>query len=132
MEYNAADIVGKTLFALTRVPIKRQPWDDSPIVTYAEPGQKIGIVYTYVGVKAGRSVLHWAFVDDNNVLYYTEHRQGYYNLQSLKNQGVLTKTEKAAQQALANQTMPERVVRTLTGGLIAYGVIRVLGRLITR
>jgi|GEM_PF-4516153 len=130
MNYSAADIIDKTLFARTRVPIKRQPWDNSPIVDYAEPGQKIGVVYTYLGIRSGRSVLYWGFIDDNNIMYYTEHRDGYYDLSNLRRQGVLTIDEKEREKERANLSMPERVVRTATKGLLMYGAIRLVARFI--
>ncbi len=130
MTYSAADIIDKTLFAATRVPIKRQPWDSAPVVSYAAPGQKIGVVYTYQGIRPGRSVLYWGFIDGNNIMYYTEHREGYYNLQSLRGQGLLTLEEKQQQEELAKLSLPERVVRTATRGLLLYGVIRLAARFI--
>ena len=130
MTYSAADIIDKTLFAKTRVPIKRQPWDAFPVVGYAEPGQKIGVVYTYLGIKAGRSVLYWGFIDENRIMYYTEHREGYYNVQSLRGQGLLTLEEKQRQEELAQLSLPEKVVRTATRGLLIYGALRIAAKLI--
>lgn len=130
MTYSAADIIDKTLFARTRVPIKRQPWDNSPIVGYAESGQKIGVVYTYLEIRSGRSVLYWGFIDDNNIMYYTEHREGYYDVSNLRGQGVLTLEEKRRQEEQANLSLPEKVVKTATRGLLIYGALRIAAKLI--
>lgn len=122
MNYSAADIVGKTLYAATRVPIKKLPTDSSAIIRYAVPGEPIGEVYSFLEPKTGRSVLHWSFVDPRtNVLYYTEHRTGYYDLNQLRSQGLQTIEEKQLAQLPFVQQIGKRALQ----GLFLYGAVRI-------
>ena len=94
MSYSAVDVVGKIMYALERVPVKLRPWDDEPIYSYIEPGTPIGQVYTWLEPRDDRSYMYWEFHDPAGLKFYTPHLPGLYNLGKLRNQGLLTITEK--------------------------------------
>jgi hypothetical protein len=127
MGYSAADIVGKTLFARTQVPYRYGAYDDSQIVGYFQPGQKIGVVDTWVGIKEGRSFLNWSFIGPTGTPYYVEHRGSYFDLDSLRAQGVLTQEEQAQAAADANMGPIERAAKAITGavtgGVLIYAIV---------
>lgn len=88
--YTALDIVGLSLYAKESVPIKYQPWDDTEVKRMVQPGNLVGTVTSFVEPRAGRSELYWEFEDAWGILYYAPHRPGLYNLQKLRDQGLLT------------------------------------------
>lgn len=96
--YSAGDIVNKTLVAKSRVPIYRLPYDGAELLGYVEPGQTVGMVYAWLAADpaAGRSLLWWQFAPayGGSAYYYAPHQEGLYNVNSLKEQGVMTTLEK--------------------------------------
>jgi hypothetical protein len=122
MGYSAADVIGKKLYAASRVPIQKLPFDNELVLRTAEPGELVGVVYTYFEPKAGRSVLYWGFKDQYGNNYYAAHRPEYYSTQKLREQGVLTVEEK---KALENQNPLAATVKNLfVGGLITWGIVQ--------
>ena len=63
MAYSPEDIVGKHLHAVSRVPIRKLPWDNAPEVGEFKKGDYVGQVYAFLVPKPGRSVLYWMFLD---------------------------------------------------------------------
>jgi len=98
-QIDPADIIGKTLFALTTVPVKMQPDDSAPVFRSYAPGQAVGIVDSYLLPKLGRNKnMVWIFKNASNVNYYAEHLPGRFDLNKVQTQGVKT-TEQKAQEA---------------------------------
>lgn len=116
MSYSAQDIVGKTLYAVRRIPVRRLPADDAPIVTYIVPGQPVGVVYSFLEPRAGRSTLYWQFKDSNGP-YYTPHQENFYDLDQLRAQGVLTLEEKKE----AEKPYVEQFGNKIANGLLLFG-----------
>lgn len=95
--YSASDIIGKTLIAKTKVNIYRNPTDNSELLGYVNAGQPVGVVYSYLEPSAiqNRSGFYWAF-NQNGIYYYSKQDPGLYDVSALKQQGVLTTSEKVA------------------------------------
>lgn len=85
--FNAAQIVGKTLYALNDVNITRSPYDGASAVFKVKQGQPIGVVFSYLSPTAGRSSLWWMFYDSNKKAYYVEHKPGLFSTSAIKDQG---------------------------------------------
>jgi len=85
--YNAAQIVGKTLYALQSVNLTRTPFDNAKSIYTVNKGQPLGIVDTYFMPIPGRSNLWWGFKDSKGNPYYVEHKQGLFDLKQIQAQG---------------------------------------------
>lgn len=125
MEFSVYDIYDKTLYAKTRVPIRALPQDSAPIIEWVEPGQIVGKVHTHYAPATDRKFIYWGFIAEDGSWYYAPHQSGLYNLSALREQGLLSIEEKVERE----KTTAERVTDTLVKGIIAYGVIRVAGRM---
>jgi hypothetical protein len=116
--FNAADIIGKTLVAKTQVPLLRLPNDDAPTVYTVSPGQSLGVVQSYLLPGTNRSNLYWQFKDQNNNFYYSEHKQGIYDIQELSDQGALTLQQQQAAATEASLTTGDKVFRLIKNALL--------------
>ena len=100
--FNAADIVNKTLIAQTKVPVYRYPYSGAEIIGYINPGNPVGVVYSYLSPDAAkeRDDLFWMFAPapGGASYYYTEQKPGYYSVSALKQQGVISTEEKIKQE----------------------------------
>jgi len=85
--FNAEDIVGKTLWAKTQVPLKRRPEDTGEIIYTVQPGKVVGVVDSFINPTSGRnSNLYWQFSDGTRY-FYAEHLVSRYDLAKLEVQG---------------------------------------------
>jgi hypothetical protein len=97
--YNPDDIIGKTIYAVKRVNgYNLADVNSNPIYTF-NPGAAVGVVFSYVSNPDG---LYWQF-RYNGKSYFVKHGQGLFNLTDLKNQGLQTEAEKAAEAAEAKK-----------------------------
>ena len=122
--FNASDIVGKTLFARTAVPLKRYAQASAPVVYTAKPGQAVGTVYSWV---MDGPTLYWQFIDEKGAPYYAEHRTGRFSVGALQQQGAQTLEDiKEAQQAADNPlgTTVERILKPVALAAAAYFIIK--------
>lgn len=101
MQYSADQIIGKTLQAVSPVPIRRAAMDSSPVVYTVPTGQPVGVVTSFLLPKLGRNSLYWEFKDSAGRYYYTPQAPKMYNVQSLENQGAITVKEATAAAAAA-------------------------------
>lgn len=85
--YSADQVIGKTLFAVANVPIKRQPSAAAPVVYTAAPGSSVGRVYSWV---MDGPTLYWQFLDANGKPYYAKHQTGIFSVDALQQQGAMT------------------------------------------
>lgn len=85
--YNAAQIVGRTLYALQDAKITRSPYDNAPAVYTVKRGQPLGVVYSYLEPTTGRASLWWMFYDNNKKAYYVEHKPGFFDTKAITAQG---------------------------------------------
>jgi hypothetical protein len=125
--YDVSQLVGKTLFAKLDVPI----YDAVPDV-YGWPAQKgtiragapVGVVYGWVDADPteNRPTLWWMF-ENGGQFYYAPHARGYYDLTTLRDQGVLTDEELQALEEEKNKEWWEKAL----GMILPAAVITVLG-----
>lgn len=94
MEYSADQIVDKTLIAAKEVAVKSEPFDAAPKVRTIAPGATVGMVYSWLEPRPGRSGLYWQFKDGNG-FYYVRHKAGLFDEQFLKDQFTQEEIEKA-------------------------------------
>jgi hypothetical protein len=116
--FNAADIIGKTLVAKSQVPLYRLPNDDAAIVYTVSPGQSLGIVQSFLLPGANRTNLYWQFKDQNNNFYYSEHKQGIYDVKELSDQGALTLQQQQAAAIEANLSTGDKIFRLIKNALL--------------
>lgn len=126
--YSADQIIGKTLIARRTVPITRQALIGAPTVYTVQPGGTVGVVYSYV--RRGPDIF-WMYYDENNQTYYTLHREGWYNVDALQDQGVLTVEEQQEQEQQQSMNPLEKLLAGLgkTGStvLMIVGVALAIG-----
>lgn len=136
-EFNAEQVIGKTLFArkdlpvwkLPRRPSKNQGGTIFKNVSISK-GSPAGIVYSYVGDNVTEP-LFWMFKTPNTnsgeigAYYYVEHKEGNFDVKSLRDQGVLTTKELTEQKANENKSTGDKITDALKKGgkylLIAAG-----------
>lgn len=116
--FNAADIIGKTLVAKSQVPLYRLPNDGAEVVYNVSPGQSLGIVESFLLPGTNRTNLYWQFKDQNNKFYYSEHKQGIYDVKELANQGALTLEQQQAAAIEANLTTSDKIFRLIKNTLL--------------
>ena len=92
--YSADQIIGKSLVAKKSVELKRLPQDSAPSIYTVKPGQTVGVVYSYLLPKEGRSTLYWQFIDANGRYFYAAHKEGIFDIDSIKTQGGKSTEEK--------------------------------------
>lgn len=124
--YSATDIIGRTLVARIETPVFNRPSYDptAQIITTARAGNVLGVVDSWVGGTAGKP-LNWQFRTPAGQFYYIQHDARKFDTNSLQEQGALTTQEKAEQEANANMSTGERIVKSLTkiGMFTAAGLI---------
>ncbi|AXH73871.1 MAG: hypothetical protein [Bacteriophage sp.] len=102
--YNAAQIVGKTLYALQDIKLTRSPMDGAAAIFTVKRGQPLGVVYSYLQPAAGRSSLWWMFYDNNKKAYYVEHKPGLFDINAIKDQGGKDTETVIKEQEAANES----------------------------
>lgn len=90
--YSAGEIIGKNLFAKKDVPLRRLPDLNSPVIYTVEPGQNVGVVYSYIRSKENNP-LFWQFKDNQGRFYYSPQAPGLYSEKVLRDQGAQTTKE---------------------------------------
>lgn len=110
-EYSADQVVDKTLIALADLPVYRDTVEVNPFGWIAA-GQPIGVVYSYLAPNPayGRSILWWQFKDPQGVYYYSPQRQGLYDLDALRQQGVISTKEQIEQERAKDNTWYENLI----------------------
>lgn len=130
--FNAADIIGKTLVAKTQVPLYRLPNDDAEIVYTVSPGQSLGVVQSFLLPGTNRTNLYWQFKDQNNNFYYSEHKQGIYDVKELSNQGALTLQQQQDAATEANLTTGDKIFRLIKNALLIGGGVYLINTIIKK
>lgn len=135
--FSAGDIIGKTLIAAQQVPVYNSPGDSQTPVGYIDAGNPVGIVTSWLDPNPDedRAELWWTF-NNNNVAsnfgnslgdYFVPHKAGYFDVQALVDQGVLTAAEATAlQQGNASDSTWDTLIKKygpwILGGLVAIGL----------
>jgi hypothetical protein len=114
--YNAADIIDKTLVAKKTTNIVRIANDKAPTVYQVQPGSTIGTVYSYLLPNANRDGLYWQFYDQDNKPYYVKHKIGQFDISTIKSEGALTLEEKEEKAAAASETTKDKIFKYIKNG----------------
>lgn len=126
--YSASQIIGKALFAKGNAALRRLPLDSAPTIFTVQAGNKVGTVYSWLDQKPGeRKNLYWMFYDSNNKPYYTEHKEGLFDVGALAEQGALSVKEQLEAEAKKNESTKDFIERILKYGLFAlvgYGIFK--------
>lgn len=118
--YSADQVVGYTLYARTRVPIKSEPSDAAEPIGEIMVGRPVGVVLSWIDPRPGRNQnLYWQFRGPSGSLYYAEHKQGRYSESALADQGALDVTDQANQDQ-EPPTLTETVTKLATWGLVIW------------
>jgi len=130
--FNAADIIGKTLVAKKSTNIYRLPNDAAESVYVVSPGQSIGVVDSYFLPSTKRNYLYWGFVDNKQQPYYVEHKTGQFDVNTLKDSGVLTLQEKQEQAEAANETTKDKIFRYSKNGFLLAAAVYLVKSIIDK
>lgn len=120
--YSAADLIGKTLYAATRVEAKKWPEDSAPVLFTIAPGKPIGVVDSYFTPKQGRSDVYFSF-NVNNAFFYVAAKTGTLSESAIREQGVLSTKEQIEAEAKKQESTKDFIERIFKVGLIATGII---------
>lgn len=122
--FNAADIVDKTLIARNTVPVYSYPDDSLQPKSWVSKGDPVGVVYAWIGVNPAEGIDHlwWQFWDGINGAYYAPHEAGLYDVDALKQQGVLSEKEQAIKKEEENMPWYERLIKKY-GGYVLLAVV---------
>lgn len=124
--FNAADIIGKTLYAKTSVPLKRNPDDSAAVVYTVSPGGTVGIVNSYILSKPGRNKnLYWQF-SDGNKNFYAEHLIGRYDTKSVEVQGAISLEDQQEAAAAAAETWTDKIGKYVSYLAAGFGLFVLL------
>jgi hypothetical protein len=124
--FNAADIIGKTLYAKTSVPLKRNPDDSAAVVYTVSPGGTVGIVNSYILSKPGRNAnLYWQFSDGNNN-FYAEHLIGRFDTKSVEVQGATSLEDQQEAAAAAAETWADKAGKYISYLAAGFGLFVLL------
>jgi len=116
--YSAADVIGKDLFAKVNINVRSNSTTNSTKLQTIKSGARVGRVYSYVkgydekGVADGS--LWWMLEEKfNGVTGFVKHQQGWYDVKSLKEQGLQTQDEKDAEKAAEDMPWYEKLANEL-------------------
>lgn len=129
--YNVDDVVDKTLYAKSRVPVyDNVPPQQRNLVGYVEPGNPVGVVYSYLAADPTRQRqnLWWMFYPASNYsnYYYAEQVGGYYDVEALRQQGVISIEEKQQKEDLENLPWYEQLLVKYGKPILIGGVVALL------
>jgi len=131
--YSAGDVLDKTLYALTVVPI----YDGVPDGTYkptqiahVNSGQPVGVVYSWIDAdpSKNRNNIWWMFYGSaDGKYYYAENVKGYYDASALQAQGVLTVEQQIQAKQEADKPwytqLSDKLIPTIAGVVIGSVLI---------
>jgi len=109
--YKLKDIIDKPIRAKKEISLYRNALDTAVPYATVKAGSMIGILFSIVNAKAGRSVDWLMFYDSNNKAYYVPVKTGTLDEVSLKEQGVKTVEE---------QTKEEENKAKKDAGIVSY------------
>ena len=119
--YSAADIIGKTLFAKGyKVNLRRGASSDSEIVGQTQPGEAVGVVYSYIMQPDG---LWWQIDRPAGAAVWARHNKDAFDIEALKQQGVQTTEEKIKEAKEAEMTTGEKIFSFAKKGLTIAAIV---------
>jgi hypothetical protein len=129
--YKLKDIIDKPIRAVKTVSLYRNALDTATPFAQVQAGSMIGILFSIVTAKAGRSVDWLMFYDSNKKAYYVPVQTGTIDQLDLKEQGVKTVEEQAKDAADKAKTDAgavsyyiEKYVPYILGAIIIVPVLK--------
>jgi len=129
--YRLKDIIDKNIRAVKNVDLYRNAIDNAIPFASVKAGNNIGILFSIVTAKAGRSIDYLMFYDSNNKAYYVPVKSGTLDEVDLKQQGAKTVEErtkeeenKAKKDAGAVSYYIEKYVPYILGAIIIVPVLK--------
>lgn len=134
---SADDIIGKTLYGNTAVPVKRLALDSAPVAWTVPAGAAVGIVYSYLMPRPPeRQGLYWMFYDPTGSPYYAEHQPGRFSFEALHAQGVKTTEEKLQAEIEKNKPLEDKLIDAgkwiAVAAIGAFAVVQLLPKLLSK
>lgn len=133
-DFNVSEIIGKQLITKEPTKVLRFPFDSdeqAQVISVLNPGQTVGTVYAYLEPKQGRKNFYWQFVN-NDRYYYVRHRQGAFDVVSLRNQGAKTTEQKALEIKEAKKSTFDKikgvVLQSAIGAALVIGAFKFLDK----
>lgn len=133
--YDVGQVLEKTLYANRDLPV----FDGYPTATYTpkqvgvvKAGNPAGIVYSWVDADPSnrRDNIWWVFypATANGSYYMMPHGVGFYDVSTLREQGVITVDEQKEQEEEANKEWYEKIVDKalpwVVGAVLGAALIR--------
>lgn len=125
--YSVSQVIDKTLIALVDTPVYKLPLDSQQPFATVKAGQPVGVVFSWLDPSAERSVLYWMFYTSDGKAYYAKNLPGQYDVNSLRQQGVLTTQEVIAAEQAKNNTWYENIISKYGGYVLGTIVLVALG-----
>ncbi len=115
--YNADQVTGRDLYALTPVPLTSDGMDKTKPFAVIPAGDRVGTVESWVGPKAGRKRLQWMFYDESGRAFFAEHFVGRFDIGTLRDQGALSVIEQIAQEKADREPLKTKIFTFLKWGV---------------
>ena len=93
---SADQLYGKTLYAKKNINVRKSPGLEAPILRVVKPGQMVGVVSGYHVDETGG--VWWLIKEPNYQQSYVFHGKGFFDWESLKQQGVKTSEEEVKEE----------------------------------
>ena len=116
---------GKTLYAKKNVPIITNPFGENKNqIAIAQAGNPIGVIYSWVR-KAPGEPLYFQFYSPapQNKAYYVEYKDGRFNLDLLKEQGLQTVEEEREEKEEADKSTSDKILEFVKKYALWAGVV---------
>ena len=122
--FSADQIVGKTLIAKKTVMVYDLPFyiNGAKQIARVKPGDTIGVVFSWVGGTPGKP-LNWEFKGNAGKMYYVPHVPSYFDINALREQGVVTTGELQEKEEDKNKSFGDKLLEYFkkSGKIILYG-----------
>ncbi len=124
--FNAADIVGKTLYSKTSVQLKRLPEDSSAVIYTVPAGSVVGVVESYILPKVGRNEnIYWQFSDGSRA-FYAEHQIGRFDTKTVQIQGAVSLEDQKAAEEAASESLTDKIGKYVSYIAAGFGLFILL------
>jgi len=111
--YSVEDVIGKTLFSKRVIPVYRLPTTNSELKRIVETGQNVGTVYSWQKGLDDRNEIWYSLGFDKKE--YVQHKEGNYDIEALKEQGVKTVQEKVQEKKEAGMSTADKIFSGVSG-----------------
>jgi hypothetical protein len=105
---------GKTLVAKKNVPIITDPFNTKKQIATAQAGNPIGEIYSWIRKAPGEPIYFLFYTPaPQNKPYYVEYKDGRFNLELLKEQGLKTVEEERKEKEEADKSTGDKLIDIL-------------------